>query len=143
MSEQIFEKTLTANDTGESGAHQAGIHIPKSQRDLLKLLPPLDPSGKNPDTWLSCTDETGEEWQFRFIHYNNRLHDEGGTRDEYRVTHMTSFLRAAGARSGDILVIAGEPRTGHLRIRVRPQSAEAGAAGAPARIRLQGWRRVH
>jgi hypothetical protein len=143
MTEQQFEKALTANDTGESGGHQAGIHIPKSQKDLLEFLPPLDASVKNPSTWLSCVDEADQEWQFRYIHYNNRLHDEGGTRDEYRVTHMTSFFRAVGARSGDILVIAGEPRTGRLRIRVRSPTVDGAVAGAPARIRLKGWRRVH
>jgi hypothetical protein len=44
MSIQTYEKQLTANDTGETGAHQAGIHIPKSQKDLLSFLPPLDAS---------------------------------------------------------------------------------------------------
>ena len=56
MSIQSFEKTLTANDTGETGAHQAGIHIPKSQTELLALLPYLNPMRKNPDAWLEMTD---------------------------------------------------------------------------------------
>jgi hypothetical protein len=141
MSEQVFEKVLTSNDTGESGAHQAGIHVPKGQEDLIAFLPPLDPGEKNPSVWLEAVDEDGRFWRFRYIHYNNRLHDPGGTRDEFRITHMTRFLRSAGAAAGDTLVIWGRPRTGSLGIRVRP--AETAAEIVPARIQLKGWRRVH
>ena len=56
MTEQIFEKELTANDVGEAGGHQAGMHIPKSQKELIKFLPKLGTSLKNPDMWLSCSD---------------------------------------------------------------------------------------
>lgn len=125
MSEQSYEKNLTANDTGETGGHQAGIHIPKSQTDLLAFLPPLDPSRKNPDSWLSVKDDQGVEWNFRYIYYNNRLHDEGGTRDEYRITHMTKFLRAFGARQGDIFVLSGKAGTNRYRVSVRKPSADS------------------
>jgi hypothetical protein len=140
MSEQQFEKVLTANDTGRSGGHQAGIHIPKGQRDLLAFLPPLDRVEKNPSVWLSAEDEGGGAWQFRYIHYNNRLHDEGGTRDEFRITHMTGYFRASGAEPGDILVIRGEPGSGHLRLEIRRDDA---GTPLPNRVRLRGWRRVH
>ena len=62
MTEQIYEKLLTANDTGETGGHQAGIHIPKSQSDLIRFLPALKPDVKNPDAWLNCIDDSGVEW---------------------------------------------------------------------------------
>ena len=143
MSDQRFEKPLTANDTGETGGHQAGIHIPKSQADLIAFLPPLDPSIKNPDAWLTCIDESGEVWSFRYIYYNNRFHDIKGTRDEYRITHMTKFFRAVGASEGDVFSIAGRP--GELRFQIRVISAPQQPAEAlpGARIRLKGWRRVH
>lgn len=144
MSEQTFEKQLTANDTGETGGHQAGIHIPKSQTELIALLPPLDRSEKNPDAWLEMSDDSGTSWRFRYIYYNNKLHDEGGTRDEYRITHMTGFFRALGAVAGDTLVLSG--RSGSVSYSVSVRKADAAVTptdGPPVRVRLRGWRRVH
>jgi hypothetical protein len=139
MAEQTFEKALTANDTGESGGHQAGIHVPKHQDDLIAFLPALDPREKNPSVWLEAEDDQGTAWRFRYIYYNNRLHDPSGTRDEYRVTHMTRFLRSAGATAGDTLIVRGRPGTGRLHVSVRASHAEI----VPARVQLKGWRRVH
>lgn len=144
MTIQTYEKELTPNDTGETGAHQAGIHIPKSQTDLLSLLPPLDASTKNPDAWLEMKDDAGDVWRFRYIHYNNRLHDVGGTRDEFRITHMTGFFRSLGATAGDTLILSGRPGSWRYEISVRkagemPQPEPA----APPRIRLRGWQRVY
>ncbi len=144
MSIQTYEKMLTANDAGETGGHQAGIHIPKSQTELLALLPYLDPARKNPDAWLEMTDDTGVAWRFRYIYYNNKFHDKGGTRDEYRITHMTKFFRAVGAVEGDIMVISGTPGSDHYRIFVRKiDQDQALQSGGPVRVRLVGWRRVH
>jgi len=140
MTRQSYEKPLTANDTGETGGHQAGVHIPKSQTDLLELLPRLDPILKNPDAWLEMTDDTGIVWRFRYIHYNNKLHDEGGTRDEYRITHMTGFFRAAGATAGDTLVLTGTPKLHGYTIAIRKMGDDL---GKPVRVRLRGWHRVH
>ena len=148
--EETFEKELTANDTGETNAHQAGIHIPKGQKDLIKFMPELDPSVKNPDAWLVATDDAGFEWKFRYIHYNNKHHSDGGTRDEYRITHMTKALRTLGARAGDTLSISGIPRSGRIRIKIRrdeePKTSDASnkdEAPKPVRVKLVGWRKVH
>jgi hypothetical protein len=140
MSVHTYEKELTANDTGETGAHQAGIHIPKSQTDLLSFLPPLDPTIKNPDAWLAMKDAGGEVWRFRYVYYNNRLHDPNGTRDEFRITHMTSFFRAIGATAGDIFVMSGKPGTSLYEIAVRKRLE---APVEPVRVRLRGWHRVY
>lgn len=144
MTEQIYEKILTANDTGETGGHQAGIHIPKSQDDLLLFLPALDRSIKNPDSWIIAIDDQGIKWRFRYIYYNNRLHDEGGTRDEYRITHMTKFFRAVGAHEGDTLVLSGRPGEKKYKIYVRKEvSLSSNETDAVIRIRLKGWKRIH
>jgi len=141
MTEQSFEKTLTANDTGRSQSHQAGIHIPKSQRELIAFLPPLDSTSLNPSVWLTATDADGVEWKLRYIHYNNRLHTESGTRDEYRITHLTKYFRAAGAKPGDHMTISGEPGSTSVRISVIPTGGEELTEARP--VRLVGWRRVH
>lgn len=146
LAEQRFEKILTANDTGETGGHQAGVHIPKSQTDLIRFLPSLDPKIKNPDAWISFVDLEGQQWDFRYIYYNNALHDPTGTRDEYRITHMTKFFRAAGARSGNLLTLYGVSGDNRYRINVTG-STQALASEItrihPGPIRLRGWRRVH
>ena len=144
MSSQTYEKPLTANDTGETGGHQAGVHIPKAQADLIALLPLLDPTQKNPDAWLEVVDDTGKAWRFRYVYYNNRLHDDGGTRDEYRITHMTKFFRAVGATEGDVLILTGSSEKLTYSVSVRKQEAvQSEATGSPIRVRLRGWRRVH
>lgn len=140
MTEQQFEKILTANDTGHSGGHQAGIHVPKGQQGLIAFLPRLSVTEKNPSEWLSAVDEQGAEWRFRYVYYNNSLHEASGTRDEFRITHMTTYFRATGAKPGDALNIRGYPGTGSITIEVR--RAE-GATVAPRAVKLQGWRRVH
>lgn len=148
--EETFEKELTANDTGETNSHQAGIHVPKGQKDLLSFLPELDPSVKNPDAWLVATDDAGIEWRFRYVYYNNKYHSDRGTRDEYRITHMTKALRALGARAGDTLSISGTPRSGRIRIKTKPSdeakmgdAAKENETPQPVRVKLVGWRKVH
>ena len=143
MSEEVYAKLLTANDTGETGGHQAGIHIPKSQADLIRLLPFLDREVKNPDAWLVCIDESGNEWSFRYVHYNNKFHDSNGTRDEYRITHMTKFFRSVNASEGDMFSLKGRSGTSKYFISIKPQCSEINSAKTAVRIRLKGWRRIH
>jgi len=141
MTEQSFEKVLTANDTGLSQSHQAGIHVPKGQRELIAFLPPLDSTTLNPSVWLSAVDADGVVWKLRYIHYNNRLHVEGGTRNEYRITHLTAYMRAVDAKPGDRMIITGEP--GSTRIRIAVETDGADGAAKPRTVRLRGWHRVH
>lgn len=143
MSSQKFRKRLSANDVGATGGHQGGVLIPKGERELLDMLPSLDQSVKNPDAWIECADETGHTLRFRFVYYNNRLHDPTGTRNEYRITHMTVWFRDVGARAGDEFEISREIDSTVYAIRIRPQNSEALAPGENVRIRLTGWRQVH
>jgi hypothetical protein len=144
MTRTAFRKTLSANDVGTTGGHQGGVLIPKGERDLLEFLPQLDPSVKNPDAWLNCTDPKGDTHRFRFVYYNNKLHDPRGTRNEYRITYMTAWFRNAGAKEGDVFEIAKE--TGSSVYTVSVIKAEDGRPDdreLSMRIQLRGWRRVH
>ena len=98
MIEQTITKVLSANDSGETGGHQAGLLIPRQER-ILSFFPELDASRYNPRAHLQFEDEAGHYWEFAFIYYNNRLF--GGTRNEYRLTRMTRYIREAGLVTGD------------------------------------------
>ena len=94
----MIVKILSSNDTGETGGHQAGILVPK-KNELLEFFPELNSSSKNPRTIMTLKDEHGEVWSFNFIFYNNKFF--GGTRNEYRLTGMTKYIRCNGLRAGD------------------------------------------
>lgn len=102
--EKIFRKVLSLNDTGETGAHMGGILIPKTE---LRCFPSLDPEVKNPRAALTMRDREGRQWQFSYIYYNNSRF--GGTRDEYRLTGLTEFIRASGLVAGDAIVLSPQP----------------------------------
>lgn len=103
MLEQRIVKTLSANDTGETGGHQAGILVPKDPA-LLSFFPRLDPSAYNPRVHLRFVDDGGAFWTFAFIYYNNAMFD--GTRNEYRLTRMTKYIRQAGLAVGDEVILS-------------------------------------
>ncbi|NHN66346.1 restriction endonuclease [Pseudomonas fluorescens] len=146
MTNRTFSKILTANDVGSTGGHQGGILVPRADGDLLTFLPPLDPTVKNPDAWIECEDETGTVRKFRFVYYNNKLHDKGGTRNEYRITYMTKYFREVGAREGEQLEISKSETSSIYNIRVvrtvvLPKNQEESDG---VRIKIKsGWRRVH
>lgn len=101
--ERRIAKILSANDTGETGGHQAGILVPK-EPNLLSFFPELDPKQYNPRVHLRFLDDEGTFWEFAFIYYNNALFD--GTRNEYRLTRMTKYIRQAGLIAGDELTLS-------------------------------------
>ncbi len=104
MSEkQIIEKILSSNDLGLTGAHQAGMLIPKNEI-ILSFFPRLDERAENPRVSLRFLDESGASWKFNYIYYNNKL--RGGTRNEYRLTGMTRFLNGAGLLPGDTVLFS-------------------------------------
>ena len=105
MASNAIEKTLSANDTGETGAHQAGIDVPKD-REILGFFPQLDAKIKNPRVPVDVIDDAGREWTFAFIYYNNRLF--GGTRNEFRLTGMTGYFREFNLKAGDKVILRRE-----------------------------------
>lgn len=97
-----ISKMLSANDTGETGAHQAGILVPKEDK-ILSFFPVLNAKEKNPRVHLVFTDDHGTKWEFAFIYYNNKFF--GGTRNEFRLTRMTPFFRAHNLCQKDELIL--------------------------------------
>ena len=140
-----FAKELSANDTGATRSHQAGILIPKKENGPLSILPSLDRTIKNPEAWLVCRSPDDKSWKLRFIYYNSKLHPEldpntgilRGSRNEYRLTHTREFLREAGAQPGDLFLLTKE-QDGSYRIGLRKAPQASSAV-----IRLRGWREVH
>ncbi|KXV72255.1 hypothetical protein NKW54_05750 [Acetobacter cerevisiae] len=104
MTERIA-KLLSANDTGETGGHQAGILVPR-EPDVLAFFPALDASKYNPRVHLLFLDDSGKLWDFAFIYYNNRFFD--GTRNEYRLTRMTKYIRQSALSVGDEVILSRE-----------------------------------
>ncbi|RAP40416.1 restriction endonuclease [Rhodovulum viride] len=147
MSSQTFIKTLSANDVGTTGGHMGGILVPKGDGELLAFLPKLDPSVLNPCAWIDCKTPEGDILRLRFVYYNNRLHAPKGTRNEYRITYLTKFLRDAGAKEGDTFEITKDNDADHYSIRVITREMAEQALDdddGPVRIKLAtGWRRVH
>jgi len=105
MKRVAIEKILSANDLGFTGSHQAGMLIPK-QEDLLSFFPTLDPTESNPRVTLHFTDSDNVCWKFNYIYYNNKF--RGGTRNEYRLTSMTAYLRSCNLKPGDAIVLQKE-----------------------------------
>jgi hypothetical protein len=97
-----ISKSLSRNDTGETGAHQVGILVPKDSK-ILSFFPTLATRIKNPRAMIRFQDEKGSPWDFVFIYYNNKFFD--GTRNEYRLTRMTEFIRVHSLRAGDELIL--------------------------------------
>src|SRR5690349_16198338 len=73
MREQTISKVLSANGTGGTGGHQAGLLIPREKR-ILEFFPKLDGSRLNPRAHLRFEDQSGHFWEFAFIYYNNRFY---------------------------------------------------------------------
>ena len=98
-------KILSKNDTGETGGHQAGILVPKKEQ-LLNFFPRLDGTVKNPRITLNFIDDFNICWQFNYIYYNNKFF--GGTRDEYRLTCMTPYIKKYKLSEGDTVTFSRE-----------------------------------
>jgi len=133
-------KTLTANDTGETGGHQGGICIPRGNKSLIAFFPSLNAAASNPDAWIVCTDPDGEAWRMRYVYYNGKLLGSS-TRNEFRLTCMTKFFRKWDARSGDEVRFTSTDQRWQYEIEI--VKTEDRASDAPEVIVLTGWRQVH
>lgn len=136
-----FEKILTKNDIGLTGSHQAGFHIPKSNKDLIDFLPNLDHTILNPSIFIDFYDNTGYKWKFRYIYYNSKLHSQNGTRNEFRITHTTIFMKHQHANEGDTVVI--EKKTGSDDYIIYIKRHDPTEPTNKNRIKLKGWQTVY
>ncbi len=75
-----FCKFLSANDTGLTGGHQAGIYIAKPAIPIL--FDKRFEKGKNHEKWVKISWQDGKVTDTRFIYYGK------GTRNEYRITNF-------------------------------------------------------
>lgn len=78
--QKAYCKFLSANDTGLTGAHQAGIYISKPSISILFDNP--GEKGFNKEKWAKIKWNNGLETDTRFIYYGK------GTRNEYRITNF-------------------------------------------------------
>lgn len=77
-SQKAYCKFLSANDTGLTGGHQAGIYISKPSSSILFNEPVT--TKENKEKWVKVKWQDDFETNTRFIYYGQ------GTRDEYRIT---------------------------------------------------------
>lgn len=133
-------KVLSSNDVGATGAHQAGMHIPKDPR-ILNFFPKLDPKINNPRSHMLFKDESGQKWMLAFIYYNNVLF--GGTRNEYRLTRLTKYIRENRLVAGDEIVLSRR-EFGDFMISIRRAATVVKAGVARNVLKLgSGWKVVN
>lgn len=97
-SQTAYCKFITANDTGSTGAHQAGYYIAKSAWSLL-----FNEEGQketNKDRFVTIKWQDDFETASRFVYYGV------GSRNEYRITRFgRGFPFLTDDNVGDLLVI--------------------------------------
>lgn len=116
-------KKLSANDLGLTGGHQSGIVIPK-QGEILETLPYLDVETINPFVVIRGYDPVfDKDYNLRYIYYNGKLHGTS-TRNEYRITGISAFLKNHAARVEDNLVIQ-KRRTNFYTLKIETNERES------------------
>ena len=116
-----ISKTLSPNDIGLTGGHQAGILVPKRE-EILSFFPKLDPKQKNPRFLLTFFDDSNLRWEFSFIYYNNKFF--GGTRNEYRLTRMTKFMKSNNLKVGDELILRNDDVNSRVSFKKESQQTQ-------------------
>lgn len=99
---QSFCRFITANDTGETGAHQSGFYIPKEAYSLFFDTP--GNRGGNKDKFIKIKWQDDFETESRAIYYGKE------TRNEYRLTRFgRGFPLLQEEYTGALLVITKYP----------------------------------
>lgn len=137
--EYVISKILSANDTGETGGHQAGILVPKEPK-IQGFFPELNFAEKNPRMLLSFTDDLEDRWEFSFIYYNNKFF--GGTRNEFRLTGMTKFFRSHNLKAGDELVLRKNGIGQRFISYIREKSRKKNQTDGVLKLRSGKWKVV-
>ncbi len=97
--DMAFCKFLSANDTGETGSHQAGILIPKNVVPMFFDEP--GEKGSNKEVWFDINWPDNLKTHSRAVYYGQK------TRNEYRITQFgRGFPYLKPAYTGSLLIIA-------------------------------------
>lgn len=92
-------KFLSANDTGETKSHQAGIYIAKPAVPVIFNEPGI--RGTNKDRWVEILWQEDFSTNSRFIYYGQ------GSRNEYRITQFgRGFPFLQPEHTGDLFVLS-------------------------------------
>jgi len=113
-------KDLTKNDLGETGAHQAGLHVPKSIL-ATGLFPKFAKSVKNPRLEIIVEDEAKKKWSLNLIYYNNKYF--GGTRNEVRLTGVSGFFKRNTVSPGDTIIFQRRNNKYFVKIKYKERHA--------------------
>lgn len=96
--EIAYCKFLSANDTGDTGAHQAGIYIAKNAISIL--FDDAGKKGENKEKFVKIQWQNDFSTDSRFIYYGK------GTRNEYRITRFDrGFPYLKTEHTGDLFVL--------------------------------------
>lgn len=91
-------KFLSANDTGDTGAHQSGIYVAKNAYRILFDKEGI--RGENKDKYVKIRWQNDFFTDSRFIYYGS------GTRNEYRITRFgRGFPFLTQDHTGDLFVL--------------------------------------
>jgi EcoRII C terminal/Restriction endonuclease EcoRII, N-terminal len=119
-------KRLSANDTGETGAHQVGLYIPRGF--AFAIFPELTKHELNPRVDLAFTLDSHEQAGApNLIYYNNRLITPGGTRDEARITAFggkASALQDPESTASAVVLAIRRTNSGEMRGWLSTSAAE-------------------
>lgn len=135
----MISKTLSSNDLGLTGSHQAGITVPKAGQ-LFQFFPALNPEIINPRLELDAYDEVlGAEIKLYYIYYNGKLHGTS-TRNEFRLTGLTRFFKLHNAAPGNELrfTMLNRNRIGISILSETTMDRADTVGDAPVRIKLSG-----
>lgn len=113
MNQTSISKKLTKNDLGITGSHQGGICIP-TEIIRLNFFPCLDSTQYNPRRIVPFHFKDRTVF-FNLIYYNNRLFKKG-TRNEYRLTGMTKFLKENDCKENDVIEFSFYEGSYHVEI---------------------------
>jgi hypothetical protein len=123
-------KTLSRNDTGETGGHQAGITITKFAA-TSGVFPEMTIRELNPRVTLMFHDFKGRIWTFEYIYYNDVFFGKPRfqSHNEHRLTCTLQFTREYELKAGDEIWFAidenGTRYIGYDRHYSLPQNKEA------------------
>ncbi|GAB2828519.1 EcoRII N-terminal effector-binding domain-containing protein [Ferruginibacter profundus] len=111
-----FCKFISSNDAGATGAHQAGLYIPKNSIDLIFDEP--GKIGENKEKFANIEWTDGTIANCRFIYYGQ------GTRNEYRITRLGKSFNV-----GELVIIVKKNEAQYLGFLLQTESDKIGFLG--------------